>query len=70
MNTDLNSNYMEYLGDLTCASNQSILSMKRAAQPYFMYKYAQLIFSSSLGNWFSVSHMYSLQELRKTLLLA
>jgi hypothetical protein len=50
MNADLNSNHVEYLRDLTCASNQSILSMKRAAQPDFIYEYAQLIFSSSPEN--------------------
>jgi hypothetical protein len=69
MNADLNFDHVEYLGDLIYASNQSILSMKRAAQPDFMYKYAQLIFSS-LGNWSPASCIYSLQELRKALSLA
>ena len=70
MNIDLNSDHAEYLGDLTSASNWSILSTKRAAQPDFIYEYAQLIFSSSLGNWSPASFMYILQKLKKALPLA
>jgi hypothetical protein len=69
-NVDLNFAQVEYLGDPICASNWSILSTNRAAQPDFMYKYAQLIFFFSPENWSSISHIYSLQELKKALSLA